>query len=205
MTILAFFFCVGVVVLLHIKVVSKNKKKANRIVITLTNILLSAIFFTYLVIMSTVQNNSRMFIEQHIDSLQKKVESSYPGLLDKPLGAAEIKPIMVTLVEKDRNHSVDAVNGNLAKIFMENYSLAILKSIQSLEKEEGETTVKAALLSMKTSAYDEALPVFTTLKLALFIGYMVFIILSATITLMLSSTKISRPIFKKKKQKAAAN
>lgn len=177
MTILAFLLSVATVVLLHKKLVSKNPKKAHRICLTGANILFSIFFITFIAVINMVRDKADTYIDQHINSLEKKVDEIHPGALTEQMSPVDAKKILVKAFEKDQNHSVDEIAGNIAKTFMENYTLAVLKAIQSLERTNDNISVKEAILSVKEIALHETMPYFGLLNMALFFSYLVYIVI----------------------------
>lgn len=197
MTILAFLLSVAAVILLHKKLVSKNPKKANRICLTGANILFSIFFVTFIAVINTVRDNANVYIDQHINSLEKKADEIYPGALTEQMSAAKAKKILVKAFEKDQSHSVDEVAGNIAKTFMENYTLAVLKAIQSLERTNDNLSVKDAILSVKEIALDETMPYFSLLNLALFFSYLVYIVIFIAFVRILNNAQNEGIVFGK--------
>ena len=113
-----------------------------------------------------VRDKADTYIDQHINSLEKKVDEIHPGALTEQMSPVDAKKILVKAFEKDQNHSVDEIAGNIAKTFMENYTLAVLN-----------ISVKEAILSVKEIALHETMPYFGLLNMALFFSYLVYIVI----------------------------
>ena len=105
------------------------------------------------------------------------------------MSTVKVKEMLIAAFEKDQNHSVNAVAGNIAKTFMENYTLAVLKAIQSLERTSDRISIKHALVSVKETSLSEAMPYFSILEISLLFAYFVYVIISVAFTRMLNSPK----------------
>ena len=189
MTILAFIISAATVILLHKELVSKNPSQTKRICITGVNILFSIFFVAFIAVISMVRSEADAYIDQHIKNLEQETGKIYPGALDEQMSTVKVKEMLIAAFEKDQNHSVNAVAGNIAKTFMENYTLAVLKAIQSLERTSDRISIKHALVSVKETSLSEAMPYFSILEISLLFAYFVYVIISVAFTRMLNSPK----------------
>ncbi|WP_406538022.1 hypothetical protein [Fibrobacter sp.] len=195
MIILAFLLSVAIVFLLHKYFVSKNANFTTRICITGANILLSLIFIGLLIGVGVVQDKSNTFIDEQISNLEIKVNKIYPGILNEQMSTVQVKDMLVKSLTRNDEGSVEAVAGNIAKTFAEDFTSTALKAIQSLERTDDKLSVKDALVSIKEYTIANTMPYLGYVKLILFVVYIICMLLSLGFTKMLNSSNPKGIVF----------
>ncbi|MCQ2097710.1 MAG: hypothetical protein MJY87_07185 [Fibrobacter sp.] len=190
MIILLTILCTVIVVLLHMKVASKNAKTLNRICITSANAILSLIFLVLFSVFYTIRNGANDFIDTQITTLEQKVNEIYPNAMNEQMSTVEIKELLASTLTKNTSQSAEAAAENIAKGLVSDYTSSALEIINSLERTSGKISAKEALVSLKEQLLEKTMPYFTFLTVALFIAYFIGLIIIAAVSIILAKQTV---------------
>lgn len=176
-------------ILLNFLFVKKLENKTNRICMRVLNVLLSLVFIILSISVEIINRHLNSFIDLGIVQLEKKVDEIYPGVLQKQMNTEEIKNLLEKSLEKNEVNGVQALADNIIKTKIENYALVTLKTINVLERDNNNLSVKDALLSIKELSVNSVSPYFKVVKVILFVLYLILALLSVLLTFYLSKDK----------------
>jgi len=186
MTFIVILLCIGIIIFLHKKVVSKNQKTWAKVLITIANIFWSLVFIILFASVTYFKNEANDFIDRQIASLEETVNEIYPNLLNKQMSTVEIKDLLAKAQKTNSSQGVGAYVENFAKSQVSDYTSQAYDFIQNIESSEGKLSLKDGIVYLKGKILDAVMPKFTMLQIGFFVMYLIGLAILVVVSLVLS-------------------